>query len=260
MKDAWDTLKQELAVYGFRLLDGQRCQFFKSDQLTETSLSEVYSILGNELSENKQLLTQLWRELHQSLSTKNQPAAAIDPRLSRLFVSALKDLAIWLTMFDPKEVEPFVKIVEYALQRDILSYSSDQINAVIDYKIAIDWIHRIISRQLYTRRLIQFAHDGREKANQSKIVEARGVGGPWSNLDMPMKERVWKWWEEDENFRNRDGELRRQRRYRKGLENYNNGGSVGEGHYWREVRNEPYSWYSRQDNSPYPGRNTLFWG
>ena len=37
----------------------------------------------------------------------------------------------------------------------------------------------------------------------------------------------------------------------KSLRNSHNNDFVGEGHNWREVRNEPYSWSNRKDESPY---------
>jgi len=39
------------------------------------------------------------------------------------------------------------------------------------------------------------------------------------------------------------------------------GKEITEGYYWREIRNEPFSWYNRADDSPYPQRDTLGnWG
>jgi len=72
-----------------------------------------------------------------------------------------------------------------------------------------------------------------------------------------MDERVFEWDDIDEEMRGRDRDIRRQKRYRTGLENYNNDGRVGEGFYWRELRNEPFSWHSREFDDPYPSRHLL---
>jgi len=39
--------------------------------------------------------------------------------------------------------------------------------------------------------------------------------------------------------------------------NYNNDGRVGEGFYWRELRNEPFDWADRDWEDPYPSRHLL---
>lgn len=260
MQNTWDTLIQELSSYGIQLLEGYNCKLLINGQLVEKHIKEVKQLLDQEIEENKNLLCSLWDELCENINSDKEGSSSIDTKIANLFVYSLQDLSKWLLMFDPTEVSYYASVIEHKLQKDILSFSDDQINNTIDYKICIDWIHRLINKLIYVRKLIKFASHGKHQVNQLKIVEAKGIGGPWSNLDLPMKERVWNWWEEDENFRNRGREIRHQRRYRKGLQNYNNGGSVGEGHYWREIRNEPYSWANRSTESPYPGRNTLFWG
>ncbi|MFW6173100.1 MAG: hypothetical protein ACOC5T_05090, partial [Elusimicrobiota bacterium] len=76
-------------------------------------------------------------------------------------------------------------------------------------------------------------------------------------LDLPMEERVFKWRDIEDEVRGRERGKEKQRRYRQGFENYNNDGRVGEGYYWREMRNEPYSWYDRGTSSPYKSRATI---
>ncbi len=82
---------------------------------------------------------------------------------------------------------------------------------------------------------------------------AAGVAGPGSRLDLPLKERVFEFGTE---VGNRTKAKQKQRRYRKGLENYDSE-SFAEGHYWRELRNEPFAWSDRNFDDPYPGRNYL---
>ena len=73
-----------------------------------------------------------------------------------------------------------------------------------------------------------------------------------------MAERVFEWDDIDEETRMKDQQIRKQRRYRKGLENYNDYGNESfSGHYWRELANEPFSWYDKSFDSPYKTRSYL---
>ena len=259
MTETWDILQKELAFQGFRLLSNSGCEYHTSKGIKRQSLKKTREMLEREIVDNQQLLKQVWNDTcNLLLDIPDEPIEAVDLQSRKLFVNSLKSLARWLDCFDYQGVKNYKHVIDYAMNRDSLTYSQYQIYHLPDYQLSIDWIHRLITRLIYIRKLIAFASRGKSYVNSHKIVEARGVGGPWSKLDLPMRERVWEWWEEGENFRKRDEEIRKQRRYKKGLENYNNGGSVGEGHYWREIRNEPYSWYSSDSESPYPHRNTLF--
>lgn len=259
MKTTWDILKKELAVHGFRLADEQNVEFYAQSELRRVPIDQAIAMVDSEVKDNIATIKELWKTLAQSLSDSSQPNnQACDCRIINLFIFSLKDLAKLLACFDPEGVSRYHQVLKAALDRDISSFNKSQIDSLLTYKISIDWTHRLIHKLMYIRSLLRFAKQGRFRVSNHKIVTASGVSGPWANLDLPMGERMWNWWEEDENFRGRDLDLRKQRRYRKGLENYNNDGSVGDGHYWRELRNEAYSWDDREDESPYPFRSTLW--
>ena len=77
-----------------------------------------------------------------------------------------------------------------------------------------------------------------------------------SALRAKAKERVYDFG--DDHMGGAVKDRQHQRRYRKNLENYNRAdGGVGEGHYWREIRNEPFSWKDRKDEDPYSHRSVL---
>jgi hypothetical protein len=103
----------------------------------------------------------------------------------------------------------------------------------------------LIAKNLYLRALLLVVQYPKQKE-----VSAKGVHGPYSNLDIPMQERVFSWSAIDEETRGRDRDIRNQRRYRMGLEGYNDPW-VNEGFKWRELRNEPYLW-GKEGESPYP--------
>jgi hypothetical protein len=258
MNETWDILRKELSFHDFRPIEGG-VEFHSGNEIKRYTYEKAYDMLSEEALENTEVLRLLWTEISSLLVANSLQDHAHDPKEIRLFISSLKDLAKFIDMFNPEESGLQLSTIKQALDTDIIRFSPEAISKIIDCKISLDWTHRVVSKILYVRRLIRFASQGRMDVNQTKIVLARGISGPWANLDLPIRERVWEWWEEDENLRNRDKDTRMQRRYRKGHENYNNDGRVGEGHYWRELRNEPYSWYSSQNDSPYPMRSVLRW-
>lgn len=65
------------------------------------------------------------------------------------------------------------------------------------------------------------------------------IQGPYSNLDLPIQERVFTWGDISEDVSNRQDLKQKQRRYRLGLED-NAPSDTKVGFYWRELRNEPY--------------------
>ncbi|MCD6436255.1 MAG: hypothetical protein J7L15_07685, partial [Clostridiales bacterium] len=109
---------------------------------------------------------------------------------------------------------------------------------------------RLICRMQYVKKLLKFSSLGQKEINKKEIKIAKGISGPWANLDLPMEERVFDFGNEEMGGRVKDKQ--HQRRYMKSLRNKHNNNLVGEGHYWREIRNEPYSWNNRKDESPYP--------
>ena len=113
-----------------------------------------------------------------------------------------------------------------ALARDVKYFNKQQVYYVPDLKISIDWISRNISKLLYIANLLSLASMGKNRVSKLEIKTAKGIAGPWSRLNLPMEERVFPF---GFGLRAREKGKQKQRRYTKGLENYNNG-EVGEGH------------------------------
>ena len=214
-------------------------------------------MLRKSISNHKRILASLWDNACEVLEEEYEIEEQFhDENMKKLFIFTLKDMSKFLLIFEELQGSYISRAVESALSRDINSFSSEQISELIDYKISIDWIHRTIQRLYYICSLLAFASLGKNKVSQYNVKTAKGISGPWANLDLPMLERAYPFEQEESHGRMKDKE--KQRRYRKGLENYNNDGRCGEGHYWRELRNEPYSWYDNDSESPYPHRNLLW--
>jgi hypothetical protein len=268
MNDTWNILNKELAVNGIKIIDQNTCQCFYGDRLVNMTLKAKIKLNNKKIRQDKLIFEELWKELIELFKNRNSSILhePIDEKMICLFVFSVKDLMNFVENllydynFSNKELsrrDVYISI-KSALDTDYAMFPKDVISSVPDYKMAIDWIYRDACKLSYVNKLLKFVSLGEEKISMIKV--ARGISGPWANLDLPMLERVFKWDDIEEEVRGRDKDLRKQRRYRQGLENYNNDGRVGDGYFWRELRNEPYSWYDRFDDSPYPGRSILMRG
>jgi len=255
MNDTWDILQKELAYFNVTILDNGDCECVEDGERKSMSIEQRIAQYQEDINENVLILNSLWREATHLLFSTSASNLAADEKGIDLFIFSLKDMAKFLEIFEELDHSSLKQCIEKALLQDIVSYSHEQVHELPSYKMAIDWVNRLISHAKYMIHLLKFSLCGENHAVSIKI--ATGISGPWANLDLPMLERVFPWGDIDEEARGRDRDIRRQRRYRKGFEAYNNGGAVGEGHYWREIKNEPYSWYDRSTEEPYYKRYLL---
>ena len=264
MTSTWDILKKELAYNGIILLDNDRCQFIHNNKKYVCSLRKKTCIIKNSIKHNNLLFDSLWKELTNLLSEEEQSLCTTDIRIVNIFVDSIKELYMLAWMIADYSFEfrskligsKTFKVLRGVLARDYVSFSKEQVDAICDYKICIDWTIRKNCALSYVIDLLSFASMGREFVSGKTIKTARGISGPWANLDLPKLERQLPWSDISDEVRGRTHDKQDQTRYRKGFDAYNQPG-VGEGHYWREIKNEPFSWYDRDTEDPYPSRHTL---
>ncbi len=252
--DTWTLLKKELNYYGVDLIDSKKCQIMFNDQIRVQGVIKTMKQINSLVKQQKKILLSLWKEVVDLLKEDSILNNIIDDKMINLFVFSLKDMIKFLLCFEDCEKSIYYKIISNSLTRDINTFSKYQIYKLSDYKISIDWVSRLISKLLYITKLLGLASMGKKRVSKHEIKIARGISGPWAHLDLPMEERVFPFGQE---LQQREKSRQKQRRYRQGLENYNNDGRVGEGFYWRELRNEPFAWADRNFDDPYPSRNLL---
>jgi len=257
----WNLIKKELAVNDIRLSDDGLCQNRENGQVKTKNISQLITGFKKDIEKDVHTFKFLWKEVVELLmnpgSEEGFVRSAVDSRSLDLFVYSLKDLAKFIDAFEDLDNTALKKILLSAIARDITEFDSLQIKLFPNFKLAIDCVHRKLNKKYYLIDLLRLASGGEAYAESFDYKTAKSIAGPWSNLDLPMLERVWPWRDEDENLRGRMRDIRKQTRYRMGLENYNGDGRVGEGFYWRELRNEPYSWYDRKEEEPYYERYVL---
>jgi len=197
------------------------------------------------IQQEKQIFIEYFNKLIKLLADFPQVNRQIDFLKERLFINILKKMSFLENMIFNSDK------IKYYLDKDISEFNIDSIEKAIEGFSVLKLLFRLISRKEYILRLLRFSLLGEDKINSYPNIKlAKGVQGPWSRLDLPLKERVWEWRDIEEEMMGKRRDFQRQKRYRNGFLNYNQPG-VGEGHYWRELRTEPYLWSDRFNDSPY---------
>ena len=253
--DTWALLSKELEYHGIKLIDHTKCQIIGDDNQSKVQgVIRTIREINRTINEQKKLLLDLWNSVVSILAEKNYSTELLDERMVKLFLFSLKDMVKYLLCFENSEQSKYYEVISSSLNRDINSFGKTQVYEIPDYKITIDWISRVISKLLYVSNLLAFASMGPKRVAKYDIKTAKGISGPWAHLDLPLEERKFPFGDE---IQQRERGKQKQRRYQQGLANYNNDGRVGEGFMWRELRHEPFSWFDRDTEDPYPSRSML---
>ncbi|MAG28508.1 hypothetical protein CMI47_23515 [Candidatus Pacearchaeota archaeon] len=149
-------------------------------------------------------------------------------------------------------------VMASTLNRCGLHLSAFSRKNIILCKMTFKWLNYLLKKDIYLYDLVSntLKEAGQLDPNSHHKM-ARGIQGPWGNLDLPMQERVFKWDDVSEETYGRRADIQKQRRYVMGLEDMNDP-NVKVGYYYRELRNEPYLFSDSDTESPYPHRNVLW--
>jgi hypothetical protein len=259
LTNSWDILCRELKAHGITVLSETVCSCKENGKEVKMSLSSKIHQLRQKHFKNSKLIKQLLFEVSKILNSQNENNKVLDYRIENIFISSVSDLLNFLKLLSivDKNYENFISkykinsLVRGLLDKDYNEIESECVSNFINYKISLDWAFRKNCKIEYIASLLMFLRLGKAKIDKIIIKEARGVQGPWSNLDLPMEERVFAWDEVAGDTYGREKDKRNQQRYLMGLDTYHDSSHVGEGYYWREMRNEPFSWDNRFTDSPY---------
>ena len=268
--DTWKLLRKELAFFGVEIVNDNACRCADHDSGKVVTIKRKIRSIEKEIHDNLDLFQSTCHDLNEMISSPlvcSEERSPVDLRLERLFIYAVKDLIVLSEFLCDSsgeyrnaisKEESFNKNLVKLSNTDICDISNDVVKYLPQFKLAIAWVFRRNSVLSYIAKLLTSFRKGEKAVSSLEVKTAKaGVSGPWSNLSMPLQERAFGWDGIEEEVRGRDRDLRRQRRYQQGLENYNNDGRVGEGYFWREIRNEPFEWADRKEEDPYPHRSIL---
>ena len=257
-----DLIKKELKLYGIHIIDRESCVFIDNDKKYKAKIETIINYFKNRCKKNSNLINELLLDLCNQQKLGN--IKYIDENTYKIFIESAKELYKFVSLLsDNTSHRDFIvkndilKKIRSFLDVDCKCFNKDFVFLLISTKVTLDWIFRKNSKLIYVGRLVNIIRTSKE--NKLRIVEAAGVAGPWSNLDLPMQERMFSWDDIAEDVESRGVDKKNQQRYRAGLENYNRTDKFGEGYYFREMKNEPYLWSDRKEQSPYVTMNEGTW-
>ncbi len=206
------------------------------------SLSECIENIELGIKELKEVIWAKWSELAdvsqeivKQIGRNDNYGSNID---NLLFLSNAKRARLLCCIFT--DLNPINKILEQVLEMDISHIDGQLIQQFNANYIEIKALHSLIMSEIYRIKLIK-----RYKA----VTKRAQISGPWANLDLPTKERVWEWDEgEEEYFKDRQDSRREQIRYNP--EQHTNGFYF----VWQDHNRDPYKFTDMATDSPYKSR------
>ena len=261
MNNVRHLLIKELDKYGIKILNNSECSCIKDGNENKSTIVTKIQFLKKDHIRNTKIIKQLLLESVKLLCDNR--TLARNNVLSQKLVNISIDSIYGIYHFSKvltfsEDYKDFItkhnicEVLRKSFDKDYLDFSSVVLNCMSNYRIALDWVYRKNTKIEYVASILGLFLQGDDVVDNIVIKEARGVQGPWGNLDLPMQERVFNWDEVSGETYGRDKDKRKQQRYLMGYDTYNKAGKVGEGYYWREHRNEPFSWSNRFTDSPYP--------
>jgi hypothetical protein len=241
-----ETLKSELAVNGISVESDGTCQVHDPNAEMPVSMKceDKIAQLSESIRLTKREFKNMWVSFTETLARCDGATVGGAATTEKMYVAALKRayrLANSYHYFAPQR-----RLLNLRLNQDIKRCPENIMSRAVDYHICLDWLFRGIKNDSYRMYLLK---EWIKKIRMLRNTVAQQMT-PAGALDLPMKERVWSFSEDEEDFKNSDAEKRHQQRYQL-PETYNDPDKFEEGFYWREIRNEPYSFWD-EENDPYP--------
>jgi len=235
-------LRSELSSFNIFPRDGGKYDLSIGDEhFHGLSLQECGAMISEAVAELKQELRGEWDDLASIARIIAQNKDGNPGTLDNVYflVSVKRAYAISKRFSQLQEVTASIQSL---FDVDVSEVNGELIGEFNYAYLKVRLLHKLVMGELYRLKLIE---------KYSKMVRSAQVSGPWSNLDLPMKERVWEWSEEEQEEGLREKAKKEQPRYNP---EYNK-----EGFYfvWQDYSRDPYRFEDRDEDSPYKGRNQL---
>ena len=241
--DESDLLKCEMEKFSIVPAGGGYLVDIGDETLDCQTLQEAKRQIFQGVEEIREHLWDSWKDLiHLAEHIGSQQGQNSGGLNNLLFISAAKkafSLSLFFTDLDFAR-EKLLEILDTDI-KTADNYLIKQFN--LEY-LKIRSMHRLIMSEIYRCLLI----------NRYLIMTKQAqISGPWANLDLPMKERMWEWdSSEEEYFEDRKRSRREQIRY-----NPENATSSGFYYIWQDLTRNPYLFTDKADESPYKSRTQL---
>lgn len=213
------------------------------DETVVVPISECPPAIDKGIVELKEHLFECWQDLA-TIATRiaerrGRNSGSLD---NILFLnSAKKSYHLSALFSDLKDISDVLRKV---LDLDIEVIDDHLIKHFNSEYYRVRSLHRLIINEIYRKKLVE---------RFLTMTKQAQISGPWANLDLPMKERMWSWDEEEEEyFGDRERARKSQIRY-----NPENATSSGFYYVWQDLTRDPYLFTDIKKDSPYKSRHSL---
>ncbi|MHA2279866.1 MAG: hypothetical protein ACXAC5_03190 [Promethearchaeota archaeon] len=227
---AFDIFK---SANGYRLKVGD-------EYITSLGLNGCLHTLDSGIQEIREHMWESWQDIaalsQRMVRQTGKNSGSLD---NLLFLNSTKRAFQLSTSFT--DLEDVQKALERLMDSDILHADDHLILHFNTECISVQSLHRLIMTELYRKQLI---------TRLMRMTKQAQISGPWANLDLPMKERIWEWDDgEDEYFDSRRKARREQIRY-----NPEDATKNGFYYVWQDLIRDPYRFEDMRKDSPYKSR------
>lgn len=237
-----DILTDELRIFGVIDQPDTSYKCCVGDELVAcNSIDECYNLIKQGISELKESLWSDWQDLANLatiiINSEHPNSGSLD---NLVFLNSVKKSYLLSKVFsDLSEVSSVLKNL---FNVDTAMVHENLVGKFNMLYLRIKLVHHLIMRESYRLQLI---------SRSKKMNKTAQISGPWANLDLPMKERVWDWDEDEEYFDDRSRARREQVRY-----NPENN-KMGFYYVWQDLNRDPYLFEDMKEDSPYKSRHLL---
>lgn len=242
--DLNDLLIGELDFFGIVPVENSNYQIEVGDEtILVENLKEAKSIIKDAIKELKTYLYSKWEDLKHLILVILENTTGNQSSLNNIiFLNGARKL-FYLSKRFP-ELKGIHSLIKELMNTDVSETHPNLINKFNIKYFEIKTIHQLILNEIYKSKLI---------SRMSQLQKEAQISGPWANVDLPMKERVWEWDADgdEEYFADRTKSRKQQPRY--------NPETNKQGFYfvWQDLNLSPYSFEDRDHESPYKGNNYL---
>ena len=238
--DGLDLLRIELKACGI-LRNGNGFSLEIGDEIVQRpSLSACLDTVNQAILELKYHISDRWQELSSIADKISSDYGRNTGSLDNLiFLNSVKHSFSLSRQFS--DLIHVSESILGVLESDIASVDSNLVKHFNVEYLRIKCSHKLIMNELYRIKLLN---------RYMKLTKSAGISGPWSNLELPIEERVWEW--DEDYFQEREKDKRSQIRY-----NPEEAASTGAYYVWVDQTRDPYAFTDLQKDSPYKSRSTM---
>lgn len=226
----------EMRIFGIVDLPDSSFECQIGDETIQAkTIQEVKSSIEAGLKELRRHIYDSWHDLQSVADIIVQNDSTNDGALDNIyFLHSVKSVYRLVTRFT--DLTDIARSIRDVLFVDVKNIHTNLINKFNRLFLSIKLTHHLIMREIYRLKLI---------GKFSSVHKKAQVSGPWANLDLPMKERVWEWSEESDYMDNRSRARQEQSRYNP---EYDQNGFY---YVWQDHTRDPYLFDDMKEDSPY---------